>query len=87
MTAEHSQTPAKLDFRMPAEWEPQAAVWLSWPHRRATWPGHYRPIPGKFAEIVAQLSRFETVRINCAVSLQPRAHQLCTQAGADLSRV
>jgi agmatine deiminase len=87
MAAAQTQTPAALGFRMPAEWEPQAAVWLSWPHRRATWPGHFRRIPKKFAEIVAQISRFETVRINCAAARQPRAKQLCTQAGADVVRI
>ena len=72
---------------MPAEWEPQAAVWLSWPHKRATWPGQFRPIPAVFAEIVAQISRFEEVRINCAARLQPRARRRCAAAGADMSRV
>ena len=72
---------------MPAEWEPQEAVWLSWPHKRSTWPGHFRPIPAKFAEIVAAISRFETVRINCATTLQPRAKRLCAQAGAEMKRV
>ena len=81
------QTPAALGFRMPAEWEPQAAVWLSWPHNRHTWPGQFRPIPRIFAGFVAQISRFEPVRINCAARLQPRAKRLCAQAGADLTRV
>ena len=72
---------------MPAEWEPQAALWLSWPHNRATWPGQFRPIPGIFAGIAAQISRFEAVRINCAAQFQPRAKRLCTQAGADMTRV
>jgi len=85
MTAK--QTPAALGFRMPAEWEPQAAIWLSWPHNHATWPGQFRPIPGVFAEIVAQISRFEEVRINCAACLQPRAKRLCAQAGAEMRRV
>jgi agmatine deiminase len=80
-------TPAALGFRMPAEWEPQEAVWLSWPHRRATWPRHFRPIPRKFAEIVATISRFEGVRVNCAAELQPGAKRLCTQAGAAMARV
>jgi agmatine deiminase len=26
-------TPAELGYRMPAEWEPHAATWLSWPRR------------------------------------------------------
>lgn len=82
-----NQTPTALGFRMPAEWEPQTAIWLSWPHNRATWPGQFRPIPGVFGGIVAQISRFEAVRINCAAGLQPRARQLCARAGADMARV
>ena len=81
------KTPAALGFRLPAEWEPQAAVWLSWPHNHETWPGQFRPIPSAFAEIVAQISRFEAVRINCALRLRARAERLCAKAGADMSRV
>ncbi|HEU5078359.1 MAG TPA: agmatine deiminase family protein [Opitutaceae bacterium] len=81
------QTPAQLGFRMPAEWEPQVAVWLSWPHNKKTWPGYFRPIPSKFAEIVATISRFEEVRINIAKPLQARAHSLIAKAKADLDRV
>ena len=72
---------------MPAEWELQAAVWLSWPHNRATWPGQFRGVPRAYAAFVAAIIRFEPVRINCAAALQPRAHRLCADAGADLSRV
>ncbi len=72
---------------MPAEWEPQAAIWLSWPHNRATWPGQFRPVPPAFALFVAQISRFQAVRINAAAGLQSRAKRLCAAAGADLSRV
>ncbi|MCF3648605.1 agmatine deiminase family protein [Synoicihabitans lomoniglobus] len=80
-------TPAALGFRMPAEWEPQEAVWLSWPHKRASWPGLFRNIPATFAGYVAAISRFEKVRINCAAALQPRALKLCTKAGADMAQV
>lgn len=83
----NARTPAALGFRMPAEWEPQEAVWLSWPHRKSTWPGHFRRIPQKFAEIVAAISAFEEVRINCAAALQPHAKKLCRQAGAEMARV
>jgi agmatine deiminase len=80
-------TPASAGFRMPAEWEPQEAVWLSWPHRRATWPGSFRPIPGMFSELVAHISRFEKVRINLARDLKPRAQALVNRAKADLANV
>ena len=72
---------------MPAEWEPQEAVWLSWPHNRKTWPGTFRPIPAKFAEIAAAISRFEKVRINIAQPAEPRARALLERAGADRTRV
>jgi agmatine deiminase len=72
---------------MPAEWEPQAAVWLSWPHRHATWPGAFQPIPEKFAEIAAQISRREKVRINLARPLRRQAQTLLNRAGADPANV
>ena len=68
-----SETPAALGYRWPAEWEPQEAVWLSWPHKRSTWPGQFRPIPAVFARIASEISRFQEVRINCAAPLQRRA--------------
>lgn len=82
-----SEVPAKLGFRMPAEWEPQAAVWLSWPHKQASWPGLWRNIPATFAGFVAAISRYQPVRINCAVDLQPKAHRRCVKAGAVMDQV
>jgi len=81
------KTPASLGFRMPAEWEPQAAIWLSWPHRRKTWPRSFRPIPAKFAEIAATISRYEPVRLNVEKSLQAGVRRLLKAARAELSRV
>ncbi len=56
-------TPAQLGFRMPAEWEPHEATWLSWPHNRETWPGKFAPVPVVYAEIVRALMVAERVRI------------------------
>ncbi len=86
-TQDSGATPVALGFRMPAEWEPQRAVWLSWPHKRTSWPGRFRAIPPKFAEIVATISRFEEVRINAARPLHARARRLCEKAGAAMERV
>ncbi len=72
---------------MPAEWERQEAIWLSWPHRLRTWPGGFRPIPAVFARVVAHVSRFQKVRINVARDLQPRARSLINRAGADMANV
>lgn len=79
------ESPRALGFRMPAEWEPQAATWLSWPSNRALWPGHYDLIPAKFAEFAAAISRFQPVRINAAGALRAEAERELRAAKADLS--
>ena len=35
-----------LGYRMPAEWAPHRGTWLSWPHKEASWPGKFGPVPG-----------------------------------------
>jgi len=59
-------TPAELGYRLPAEWEPHAATWLAWPHRRATWLGDFAPIPDAFAEIARRLAAHEPVKVIAA---------------------
>jgi agmatine deiminase len=56
-------TPASLDYRFPAEWEPHAATWLAWPHRRQTWPGKFEPLPLLYQQLAQTLARFEPVHI------------------------
>ncbi len=51
------------DYRLPAEWEPQAATFLAWPHRLATWPGHFDPIPDVYATVARLIARHQPVRI------------------------
>lgn len=59
-------TPAQLGYRMPAEWAPHRGTWLSWPHKEASWPGKFAPVPDIFCEIVRHLGRAEEVHINVA---------------------
>lgn len=56
-------TPAGLGYRLPAEWEPHAATWLSWPRNRDSWPGAFEPVPGIWAELVRTLCEHEPVHI------------------------
>ena len=48
---------------MPAEWEPHAATWLSWPHNPATWPGKVEIAPPIWVEIVRALLPGEDVHL------------------------
>ncbi len=56
-------TPAARGYRMPAEWEPHAATWLAWPHKEASWPGNFAPIPAVWVEIVRALEAQEQVNV------------------------
>lgn len=51
------------DVRLPAEWEPHRATWLSWPHNRDTWPGCFEPIPEVWAELVRVIAAHEPVHV------------------------
>jgi agmatine deiminase len=58
-------TPAELDFRMPAEWEPHAATWFTWPRPEGiSFPGRYESVPPVYAELIRHLVPGEEVNIN-----------------------
>jgi agmatine deiminase len=81
-------TPRELGYHMPAEWEPHEATWLSWPHKEASWPGAFEPVPAVFVEIVKHLTLSELVRINVAdEDFAARVRNLLKQGGVNLDRV
>ena len=57
------ENPLPSSYHMPAEWEPHAATWLSWPHRLATWPRKFAPIPRLYVRLVETLAAVEPVHI------------------------
>jgi agmatine deiminase len=76
-----ADTPAALGYRMPAEWEPQRATWLAWPHNRTDWPGKFEPIPYVYAEIVRHLARAARVELIVNDSgAEARARNILTNA-------
>ena len=57
--------PAALGYRMPAEWEPHAATWLSWPRREGiSFPDSYDRVLPTLRAMVAALLESEQVNIN-----------------------
>lgn len=60
-----SKALATLSYRMPAEWEPHAATWLSWPRREGiSFPGSFDRVLPAFRAMVAALLASEPVCIN-----------------------
>lgn len=49
--------------RLPAEWEPQDAILLAWPHDQTDWQPILEQVTPVYIELIRQVSRFETVII------------------------
>lgn len=48
---------------LPAEWEPQSCVQLTWPHEETDWQPYLKEINHTFVEMVEAITRFEPVVI------------------------
>lgn len=69
-------------LRMPAEWEPHRATWISWPHHEPDWPGKLGPIPWVYTEIARVIARHEPVEILCASETLRDEARGCLEAHA-----
>jgi agmatine deiminase len=60
----NSPTPKSLGYRMPAEWEPQEAVWLTWPHNELTWPdGMLIEVERTYSEVIHALHSGQKIKL------------------------
>ncbi|MCE2788601.1 MAG: agmatine deiminase family protein [Saprospiraceae bacterium] len=57
-------TPRELGYFFPAEFAPQAATWLSWPHKEESWPGKLTSIHHPYSEFILQIADHQKVCIN-----------------------
>lgn len=82
-------TPAELGFRMPAEWEPHAGIWLTWPRREGiSFPGIYDEIPPVYAEFIRALIESEDVFINVwDETMEAEVRAILSQHQTPLDRV
>ena len=55
-------TPKESGFFMPAEWEEQEAVWLSWPHDENTFPD-LLAVEKAYEEIIRAICPYQTVHL------------------------
>src|SRR6516162_5780815 len=60
-----NQTPAKLGYTFPAEWEPHTGTWFSWPRPEGiSFPAKYHTVPENLARIMREIAAREQVHIN-----------------------
>ena len=79
-------TTPRLSF--PAEWEPHAATWTSWPFDDELWEGQLEAARRDFAGLVATISRYEPVVLNVRdEGTEADARSRLGAADADMTRV
>ncbi|NUM54175.1 MAG: agmatine deiminase family protein [Candidatus Hydrogenedentes bacterium] len=71
--------------RLPAEWEPQSAIQLTWPHANSDWGPTLHEVEPCFDAIAAAISRYEVVLIAC--SDPGHVKQRLERAGAVMENV
>jgi agmatine deiminase len=75
------------NYRLPAEFDPQEAIWLSWPTVKESCPKTYNRLQDKFGEIAATISRYQRVRINAPILAHMGIRLSIADNEGDLSQV
>jgi agmatine deiminase len=84
---ENGQTPAAAGYAMPAEWQPHQCTWISWPHKKESWPGKFAPVEPVIVRMVAALSQSELVRINVLDAAHEQSVRRQLEGRADAANV
>ncbi len=75
-------------FRFPAEWEPQSAVLIAWPHADTDWAERLAGVEETYVALVAAITRFQPVIVCVAdEDLQVYAEARLRSARVDMSQV
>ena len=75
-------------LRFPAEWEPQSAVLLAWPHAGTDWAMRLAEVETSYVALIGAIARFETA-IVCVANHEMHQHaaRLLGVAGVAVERV
>ncbi len=75
-------------LRFPAEWEPQSAVLIAWPHAGTDWAERLVEVEATYAALVAAVTRFQPIVIVVPdAAVQTHAESLLRARSVDLARV
>ncbi|HYF70512.1 MAG TPA: agmatine deiminase family protein [Ohtaekwangia sp.] len=81
------KTPKELGYHFPAEFAKQSAMWLSWPHKEASWPGKIETIYPVYAQFIKLVSEGQQVNINVVdEAMKQKALRHIVEAGTDVTK-
>ncbi len=88
MAFSSDNTPKKLGYHFPAEWEPHESTWLSYPHNENSWPGKIYTIFPFYHAFIKQISKGEVVNINVVdENMKNRVEMELKKAGVSISQI
>ena len=84
-----SGTPAEHGYSFPAEWQPHAATWISWPRPEGiSFPGFYHRSIADVVRVVKTIAAFEPVHLNVPNENYVRiVRETLREGGVDLKRI
>ncbi|MEW9570302.1 agmatine/peptidylarginine deiminase [Rhodanobacter sp. Si-c] len=75
-------------WRLPAEWEPQAAVLIAWPHAGTDWAERLAEVETTYVALAAAVTRFQHLVVVVAdADVRIHAGALLHAAGVELERI
>jgi agmatine/peptidylarginine deiminase len=75
-------------FRFPAEWEPQSAILLAWPHEDTDWAERLADVEDTYVALIGAITRFQRAVVCVADDdLQTYAEARLRSARVDMARV
>ncbi len=75
-------------WRFPAEWEPQDAILLAWPHAGTDWAERLSDVEQTYVALIAAISRFQKVLLCVAdEAVAARARSLLAEANVELAQL
>lgn len=78
----------KPALRLPAEWEPQSAILIAWPHADTDWGDRLGEVEDTYIALVTAITRFQQVLICVAdEDLESYARARLASARVDMARV
>ena len=74
-----------MQYRLPAEWEPQSGILIAWPHAATDWAESIDEVESVYTHIVATIIRFQT----CVIATPEPEHvrHYLAEAGVSCERI
>ena len=75
-------------LRLPAEWEPQAAILVAWPHAGTDWAERLEAVESTYVELIAAITRFQPAIVLVAdEAVRGRAQERLAKKAIDPARL